>query len=645
MDNVTPQRDLSWQDLSKIVRAAIHPGIGIARLGNSRELDGYFIGPEIIDPGSTASSEIRDATGALKRQAARFRIYGYDADGQVVGELTAGQAQIDWQVHLVNRKAQWFKFDMAMDIPEATEVKVPLRNTHVTGMDREALAINPGPRSISGKNSSGKDYCFDSAEFMGTKVPLGELRTDAEGRLLVLGGFAQSGSPTGKPIYAPDEPNSFPNATEWFDDTSDGPVSAKVMLNGQNLPVESAWVVAAQPSFAPYVVGWRTLYDMLVDTYIGCGWMQPPEVVSFTRDILPVLQRLSDLQWVNKGFASLFGHGAPLNFRNPQLLARLARSDETYSHLRRSVFNAFRAADNSVHERRTWPWLYGDTYGGDEELPDNHLAPSTHRSELLKRWVAGKFVNDWVADDLPVDSLDKLPVVEQPAMLDQAALHYCVADAFHPGIELSWPMRHASIYRAPFRIKERPADQPLPDYGPVLDQSLALDVSGPLHAQPPGGLSRWMALPWQIDAIGCRSGYDKDYDPYLPSFWPAQVPNQVLSEADYSAVMDVTMTREQRLLSFNQRARWGRQVSGGFVEQAMQLVADVGVVGVVQARPGIKDDSDFPSVMQVEIERATAAHAPGAQSASRPPQAPDRLTLAGWDSVEQYEEFCRILRR
>lgn len=398
MDSVTPQKCSDIPDFSSVVRAVIHPGIGIARLGNSREPDGFFIGPEIIERSAGLLPDSRDAAGALKRQAARFRIYGYDADGQVVGELTADHAQIDWQVHLVNRKAQWFKFDMAMDVPEAAQVTVPLRNAHITGGAREALAIDPGPRSISGQNSSGKNYQFDTAEFMGVKVPLGELRTDAAGCLLVLGGFANSGSPSGKPIYVPEEPLGFPNAAEWFDDTSDGPVSASVFLNGKSLPVESAWVVAAQPDFAPQIAGWRTLYDLLIDTYTSCGWIQPDRDVSFVRDVMPVLQRLSNLQWVNKGFASMFGHGAPLDFNSTQLVSRLALNGETYEHLRRTVFNAFRAADNSVHEPRTWPWLYGDTFGGDGELPANHLAPSSVRSDILRRWAEGDFVNDWTGE-------------------------------------------------------------------------------------------------------------------------------------------------------------------------------------------------------------------------------------------------------
>ena len=55
-----------------IVRAAIYPAIGIARVGNSE--NGYFLAPEVIDPLPEPPGFYRDPTGALKRQAVRFRI-------------------------------------------------------------------------------------------------------------------------------------------------------------------------------------------------------------------------------------------------------------------------------------------------------------------------------------------------------------------------------------------------------------------------------------------------------------------------------------------------------------------------------------------------------------------------------------------
>ena len=69
-----------------IVSAKIHPSIGIARVGNSE--NAYFIGPEVPYPTPGHPKHYRDETGALKRQAARFRIYGYNAAGKPIRELT-----------------------------------------------------------------------------------------------------------------------------------------------------------------------------------------------------------------------------------------------------------------------------------------------------------------------------------------------------------------------------------------------------------------------------------------------------------------------------------------------------------------------------------------------------------------------------
>ena len=132
----------------RIVRAAIHPAIGIARVGNSP--DEYYFGPEIPGGLPIAPGGYKDARGAMKRQAARFRIFGLDAEGRVVRELTADDATIQWTVHLANKKASWYQFETALDIPEA--VPTSLRNAAYQGAARDALVIDPGPRRVSGRN-------------------------------------------------------------------------------------------------------------------------------------------------------------------------------------------------------------------------------------------------------------------------------------------------------------------------------------------------------------------------------------------------------------------------------------------------------------------------------------------------------------
>jgi len=75
----------------RIVRARIHPAVGIARVGDSDE---YFLGPEVVGQPSEPPGSYKDGAGRLRRQAARFRVYGYDARGAVVKELTLDDASI-----------------------------------------------------------------------------------------------------------------------------------------------------------------------------------------------------------------------------------------------------------------------------------------------------------------------------------------------------------------------------------------------------------------------------------------------------------------------------------------------------------------------------------------------------------------------
>ena len=79
------------------------------------------------------------------------------------------------------------------------------------------------------------------------------------------------------------------------------------------------------------------------------------------------------------------------------------------------------------------------------------------------------------------------------------------------------------------------------DYGDVLQPARVYGPSGPVEGGPlffngPGDLTRYMAVPWQTDTSSCRSGYAADYDPYLPTFWPQRVPNQVLTQASYDKI-------------------------------------------------------------------------------------------------------------
>ena len=95
---------------------------------------------------------------------------------------------------------------------------------------------------------------------------------------------------------------------------------------------------------------------------------------------------------------------------------------------------------------------------------------------------------------------------------------------------MTWPMRRSSMYRGPFRLRQR-ADPGLHiDYGEYLTATTVLAFDGPLSASGPGDITKWMAVPWQSDTDSCRAGYPGTpfpTDEFIPAFWPSRVPNNV----------------------------------------------------------------------------------------------------------------------
>ena len=118
-------------------------------------------------------------------------------------------------MHLVNKKAS-----------------VNDRNVAKLGdtLNPSDLIIDPGPKTLTGSNQS---KLFDTGKIKFSTgdpvvVPLGEIKTDKFSRLIVLGGFGVSDSPGTHPIHV----KSFYNNPGWYDDTSDGSVTATVKIRG-----------------------------------------------------------------------------------------------------------------------------------------------------------------------------------------------------------------------------------------------------------------------------------------------------------------------------------------------------------------------------------------------------------------------------
>lgn len=646
-----------------VVSAAIYPGIGVARVGNSLENgNDFFDGPEVDSQLYLKSKKSRDNHGALKRQAQRFRIYGKTKSGKTV-ELTSENAEIEWTVILANKKASWYRFDTAMDLTEVAEaqMKLPLRNPSVAA--RESLVIRPAPKSISGKSKSGAPYKFDEAQFMGIPVNLGELRTDEKGRLRVLGGLGKAGTPDPSkyPIFNESETQTFNNADGWYDDTSDGPVHATVKIAGSEIPVTSSWVIVTPPNYAPDIIGFRTLYDLMLNLYIDKKpeWLSKEigyiEATSFTKHIMPLFKRLANLQWVNQGFSDSFSFLSSFNFESVDVLKKLSSTDSVLKSEREKIFNLFRIPGMDKNKSKhfsLWPMLYGDTYGSFEDSDQANFFVANTQLKHLKNWLNGNFVNDFDVHFQPAQTLDDVPLENQPAMLTKAALDFCLADAFHPGCEVTWPLRHITTYSAPFRINEKSGGntQAVQNLKPSLNWNDIFENAEPITKQGPGDLTRWMALPWHGDTTFCRSGYEPEVDPFLPTFWPARVPNQVLTEDAYKIVMNTTLSFEKRKAAFTKREHWLRSLTGSAPAQMQQMVDHFADIGIIEARPG-PSDRKFPAVLLVENLGKPFTTGGGTKSPDRSPvpanrELPDARTQAlkkaGWESAEQLESFRNI---
>jgi hypothetical protein len=601
----------------QIVRYKIHPGLGIARIGNSPTE--FYVGP--LAPGEVPDPEggFKDKMGRIKRQAAEFRVFGYNQQGVAVKEITADDAEILWNVHLVNRKAEHFQFagrwwqsqypEWYKDDPN----NPPLRNQEILDPAERAqkLVIDPGPRKITGRRVKGEGHQFDSGTFgplpytivelaslrdlpsgstadriKGSRtgninqiydnpantptdpdgnplpdvielwkkyrgkvippvtsspkvqVPLGELQTDDEGRLWVLGGLGTSDSVMPlNDIGFLNAGNYYANNDYWYDDTSDGPVKASVILkDGTAVDAEPAWVLVVPPKFPVAARCITTLYEIAEETWTKKnGGPKGSLKTSFKNDIYPVLARLQQYHWLNA--AAFRGHGPGPgqrgDFIDPQgkPLPPLYSKGQQNSILKKTIFGRLRPPDllgaPTAHttdndESIKWassnfmPQLCGD--GGETaDLQDNlpnapsgkiygsyyvtWLTLTKTQYAHFQQWANDNFDDDWPSSEPKFRPIWEYSVAEQPAMIDKGALDPCVGGAFYPGIEMTYIATYPETWSDLCRIDQK--------------------------TFKPGDITRWMALPWQADFSECNTNW-----------WPAARPDNVVPEEEYQQILE-----------------------------------------------------------------------------------------------------------
>jgi hypothetical protein len=461
---------------------------------------------------------------------------------------------------------------------------------------------------VSGQNAPAQ--AFDDGQFMGKNVYLGEIFTDDDGRLIVLGGHGVAASCDGSRAI------TFANNEGWHDDVSDGPVNATVHYEGLALNVIPAWVVVAPPNYGPQRKSVRTMWDLMRDVAIQAGTLPKPVRPSFTYDILPLFERMAGLQWVNAGFASGFGWNGANDLTSPEALRRLSDAGGAHGDLRRLVANQFRNDAIDGPSPKPWPWLYGDAMNvPPAATPRQNSVLTATQLGMLAQWAAGDFDEDYDADRVPPATLDDVPLRERGDALTRAALDFALADAFHPGCEMTWVTRLPGMYMAPFRFRHAPDGWIAPQPAQVLTPDALSTPNGPFAGQLPGGITRWMAVPWHTDTASCRAGYVPEYDPYVPTFWPARVPNDVLTRENYDIVMDESRALGERLAAFANRAAWLAPLGlKNYTETINNMIGHFGELGVVEQRCGPSDRAHFPAVIEVEDQHPTIPPAPEADA-------------------------------
>ncbi|NET55638.1 MAG: hypothetical protein F6K47_05550 [Symploca sp. SIO2E6] len=582
----------------------IHPAIGVARVGNSRT--GFFLAPNEIGglpikpDESGAITDFKNA-GAIKRQGQKFCVYQYDATGESKKLVLQGSmrdadhemevASIKWTVHLANKKSVWYEYSelegnlLLGQNNSYTSQKVDKRNPDETGDARKKLIINPGAKVIEGANqnveiSGGyfpkpKDFSNVDKSVQGTVfTKLGDLKTDAQGNLIVLGGHGDS--------WGLENLSGYGGGNYWFDDTSDGPITCEITPVGQVRPVNEkakAWVVVGPPDFAPEIVNISSWDDTSFDVAVrglelvptmynqaewgdNHGW-NPDYVVSYERDILPIIQCISGYHWVANVQSMTAFSSNIFDFSDPSEENKVKR-EKYFGYFRKPetktvVKNPSPPPPYSAPSTQTTLFSSNKDQKNPADFTGIPLMPLNSGSNsvsntsiqkflaltetqyfLLEQWSKGFFASNNPNSNLQ-PTVSKYPLSYQ----DCASIGNVVGLPQCPGIEVTWTTQNKNIYE---KVDVVGGSNP-------LSQLQIKHSSEPFFVEPmrdetedvnascePGDLTKRMAVPWQADFYNCSIQLVNYTDPdvnkvdgfpkrptYYNYWWPPQAPWNVIN--------------------------------------------------------------------------------------------------------------------
>lgn len=665
-------------------RFRIYPSIGIARLGNGpAEKEHVIFSPEIPWANLfETDNEYLMPDGKIKKQAQRFYIYECDSSGKPVRQINPADYDIRWSAEVANKKPFWYDFNNSLDLsivsrnrnvsPDFAKNKtapgIPAvqRNPNVLNMDqrlphgynyRKELVNNPPAVSVDEKNTRqsipgqfpnagrrGESLLAKSLGTTSVQVDLGTIEYD-EGTLIFYAADGVSAS-----LNPSDLNTDFADNSNWYDDICDGRITASITSRstGDTYHLDdawsAAWVATAPPDYAPQIHPISSMYDII------CGAGIDKYVPEFSL-VFPMLYRLYRMQWVNLGdfLAPSFrevidkltdeGKLKYLFQKNPKGEAAAVR-EKIFSLFRNPAYPTLNepiipsSSTTSIEDRGVGttelllPYYPGDgvNYPGS---PAQWFAIPPLLYEQLKKWKDG----DFKPMRLPDSDIDAIGEVfrrkfldaakdesKKPLLMTRAVLETLYGGGFHPGVELTWPMRHNLIYAVNVQVYDdvtenfglfglreirinaaTPAEQQkiyYNDFGLQMGSEDIRESMDPAHKKhwlwkiTPGDLTKWMGIPWQSDAGSCQAVYvDKQYP--IPAWWAANLPVHVLPQESYHKLLDPNILDDTKKNIFANREDWlhtantgfiGYHAEGGYMNGLINMVYEWNQIGMVTGR-------------------------------------------------------------
>jgi hypothetical protein len=534
----------------------------------------------------------------------------------------------------------------------------------------ELEGLFPFPRKGEVSNIANKMKTTSKSVKLGTiEYDNDESNPKTNGSLIFYSGDGVSAS-----LNPSDLNTDFADNSNWYDDICDGRVTAKITPKegGETILLDSAqaaaWVASAPPDYAPQINPISSLYDLVTGA-------DPSELKtnesSCLSMILPLFFKFYQMQWVNLSdfLAPSFKEAidkitAKGNFKF------LYENKEEGKTTRQAIFSLFR---NPRYEYinegiipskdvtdfnalgipalpHKLPYYVGDgvNYPGS---PAQWFAIPPFLYDQLEQWSKGNFTTP--EDFNAFKPLDIIQLGEYyqsnfvnaannpkkaPLLMTRAVLETLYGGGFHPGVELTWPMRHAQMYcensltfesvngvdkydlyglrevRINSASREVQDKIFFNDFGFLMtpeDVRKSMDPANEenwLWQTTPGDLTKWMGIPWQSDAGSCQAVWTKSQYP-VPAWWAANLPIDVLTNESYEAIKGDAILPDTKRNLYASRQPWlqttdtgyvGYHAEGGYLNGLVNMVYQWDQIGSVAARK--LDLEGYPETVYISFD-------------------------------------------